>query len=297
MKTINPLLQTQLDEGGMHLTKIFTIRRKNKPDLHFTECDINLIVGGNTFTASNGFIASEVGLSSFSRSQQVELTIFENDLGVTREDIQAGVYDNQSATIEMVDFRNTGLGTIHYFSGFTSESSVGDDGFVHIVIEGLMTRNRAIADESFSSSCRNELGDSRCMFNIEGAAANFTITSLVGNNAFITNSLINPTDHWKEGFIKWTGGDNDQQSIEVRGSTFSTPNTTIVLWSRPAYPLVVGVTGRVYLGCAKTVTDCLARFNNILNFRGEPYIPSQSTTAKQPVLPYAVKAKSVRGPE
>lgn len=296
MKTINPALQTQLNEGGNHLTKIFTIARKNKPSLYFTECDIDLVVGGNTFRSVFGFVASPVGLSSYSRSQQVELSIFENDVGVTREDIQAGVYDNQLATIEMVDFKNVGLGTIHYFTGFISESGLGDDGMISMTIEGLMTRERAIAGESFSSSCRNNLGDTNCAFNIEGAAVNFTITTLIGNNKFTTASLINPTDHWKEGFIRWTSGDNNQQAIEVRGSLFASPNTTITLWSRPAYPLAVGVTGRIYLGCAKTATDCIARFNNILNYRGEPYIPSSSTVPKASTLSQARKATPVRGP-
>ena len=41
------------------------------------------------------------------------------------------------------------------------------------------------------------------------------------------------------------------------------------------YPLTVGDAYSVSAGCDRLFGTCKARYNNVVNFRGEPYIPGQ----------------------
>ena len=37
--------------------------------------------------------------------------------------------------------------------------------------------------------------------------------------------------------------------------------------------MTVGDTFNAIAGCDKTISTCIAKFNNAVNFRGEPYVP------------------------
>jgi len=50
---------------------------------------------------------------------------------------------------------------------------------------------------------------------------------------------------------------------------------TVVLFLPMPNLLAVGDTFEAYPGCAKDIATCRDTFDNILNFRGEPYVPGQ----------------------
>ena len=51
---------------------------------------------------------------------------------------------------------------------------------------------------------------------------------------------------------------------------------------RSVFDIQVGDKARVYLGCDKTFATCIARFDNALNFRGEPHIPGIDSLISYP---------------
>jgi uncharacterized phage protein (TIGR02218 family) len=46
------------------------------------------------------------------------------------------------------------------------------------------------------------------------------------------------------------------------------------------FPIVAGDTYTITAGCDKQFGTCKARYNNVVNFRGEPYIPGIDTVIK-----------------
>lgn len=109
-----------------------------------------------------------------------------------------------------------------------------------------------------------------------------TISSVTDQATFVLSvSEARAVDDWFNGggFI-FESGENAGFAIEIRDWVQSSNTITIFL---PAPFLVTaGVKVRLYPGCDKRSETCSSRFSNILNFRGEPFIPGQDEITSYP---------------
>jgi len=83
------------------------------------------------------------------------------------------------------------------------------------------------------------------------------------------------------------GGLNHELGMEIKTHTISgTYNATITLVEPMPYNIVTGIdTFKVFAGCDRRAITCRAKFNNLTNFRGEPYVPGNDyllTTGRPP---------------
>jgi hypothetical protein len=78
------------------------------------------------------------------------------------------------------------------------------------------------------------------------------------------------------GLVTWLTGLNAGTQSEVR--TFAPGIVTLNM--TPVFPIQVGDTYTIQAGCDLTFGTCKSRFNNVIHFRGEPYIPGQDTIIK-----------------
>src|SRR3546814_1703275 len=88
-----------------------------------------------------------------------------------------------------------------------------------------------------------------------------------------------PDDAMNGGVVIWEVGNNSGTGMEVRDFTADdgvTIEQDIELFLDLHFDIQVGDTGYIYRGCFKRVLeDCRDIFDNVDNFRGEPYIPGQ----------------------
>lgn len=82
------------------------------------------------------------------------------------------------------------------------------------------------------------------------------------------------------GTITWLDGFNAGLSMELK--TYDTDNTRVILWLGMKYPITVGDRFTYYPGCDKRRDTCQIKFNNILNFRGEPDMPGMNRMLAYP---------------
>lgn len=73
------------------------------------------------------------------------------------------------------------------------------------------------------------------------------------------------------GHVIFTSGQNAGFEMDVK--TFAPGHVTLAM-SMP-YPLAVGDTYSITAGCDRLFGTCKNRWNNVVNFRGEPYLPGQ----------------------
>lgn len=71
------------------------------------------------------------------------------------------------------------------------------------------------------------------------------------------------------GVITFTSGLNAGLSMEVKSYTVG----QIVLWLPMPFVIAVGDAYTMVAGCDKTIDTCNTKFGNVVNFRGEPYLP------------------------
>lgn len=100
------------------------------------------------------------------------------------------------------------------------------------------------------------------------------VTGGTGNDdaTFSFTELTEIDDYFTAGLITWTSGLNDTFSMELKAFTAATGAFELI--QAMALTVQIGDTYSIYAGCNKTLfPHCRDKFNNIVNFRGEPYLP------------------------
>jgi hypothetical protein len=78
------------------------------------------------------------------------------------------------------------------------------------------------------------------------------------------------------GLLTWLTGGNAYTSSEIRQwvSNVGSAGGTVTLFLKTIYPITVGDSFIIQPGCDKLLSTCKAKFNNVINFRGEPSVPT-----------------------
>ena len=174
--------------------------------------------------------------------------------------------------------------------GWLGEVLLQDNGIYRTELRGLTQVFSQNVVESFSSTCRADLGDSRCKIAISDAE--FTkigsVDSVTNRAEFAANvewvlygvDERAPSGWFDGGLVAWLTGDNAGSQIEIQNWTLdgslSTSNSVsgaVTLFLPTGYPIQQGDTFTIRLGCDKLKSTCINKFSNIINFRGEPYVP------------------------
>jgi len=281
MRTVTGTFQTILNAESANLCHIVYLELKTKPPLYLTSSDRDVSDGANTYLAAGGLTLSNIRNSAHDLSQNVELIVQEHVNGVTRADIEAGEYDDIYVEVDFIDWSSPTAGYMIAFAGYTTEVSVGTDGFITIQVDGDTSKTRPLAGEVYSPSCRNELGDSLCQFNINSTRFDFTVQGTPAPTQFkFGTDAVEANNYWTDGIVEWTTGFNAGLFFDIR--RYTQTNGLTRLWTRTPYTIVAGDTGYLYQGCPKTVKACRDTFDNLLNFRGEPYLPPSDVLPTRP---------------
>ncbi len=134
----------------------------------------------------------------------------------------------------------------------------------------------------FQFTCDADLGDARCMVDLEDPANRGTgaIVALLGERRFTASGLDAYADDWfTRGLIRFTSGAASGQAIEVK-SHIKSDAVTFELWAAVRAPLEPGQTFVVTAGCDKQLTTCAAKFANTVNFRGFAHMPGNDFVTK-----------------
>ena len=121
--------------------------------------------------------------------------------------------------------------------------------------------------------------DPRRKFTVE----ELTPTSGQSVNANNTpNALGFPNDWFNGGGAFFETGDNAKRVIEIRDFVEGGATQNIELFTDLPFDIVIGDKLRLFAGCDKTNPICISKFNNGINFVGEPYVPGEDVLGQYP---------------
>ncbi|MBU9608254.1 DUF2163 domain-containing protein [Burkholderia multivorans] len=125
------------------------------------------------------------------------------------------------------------------------------------------------AGNAYSAVSGNTNGSSQyvVVVNADGSATYTFDSSNAGGEIFIDFTYA--VGYFAFGIVQWTGGQNAGFSNDVRSSSIGTVSLGLPTY----YPIQPGDTYTIVAGCDRQRSTCVNRFNNLLNFRGEPDIP------------------------
>lgn len=274
MQNLTPQMDTALTQPLTYLCRIWKLELANGQVFRFTDLNRDLVYGGETYKCDPGIRVSSVVVSR-EQSDNAELEVATSENFISMNRLRQGALDNASFELWITDWRAPDTyGLIELFSGQTSEVKFHNKGKAELGLTSDLGGGVTNIGEPYSRFCRAKLGDTRCKVNLAALGVDFTVLTITDEGyGFTATSLGSLTDNYlKFGHVDWLTGNNATLKDELTSNTQSLSKA--VLSSTPRNPIAVGDTGKVFPGCDKTVEMCGPRFGNLVNFRGEPYVPS-----------------------
>lgn len=268
------LLQT--NEFIMADLYIFTLRDGTK--YKYTNYDVDLTWSGNTYSRKGLLIRrSGVSLVTGVQVDSLDITINADDSNFYNnvkffQLLANGGLDGATLELNRLFFTDplTPVGSVWIFSGRVSEVSTTRFEAKIMVSSDLELLNIQMPKNLYQPSCIHAVYDTGCADSKSYVSA----MALSDSTNRIINAQISQTAGWfNEGVIEFLSGANAGVTRTIKTHTTNKIEVTLTLPN----VVQVGDTFRLLAGCDRTMATCKAKFNNLSNYRGYPYLPQNET--------------------
>ncbi len=268
MKPITLQLKSHLSSETTTLATCWKLTRRDNIVLGFTSHDRDIVFEDVTYYASVGFSPTAVASNSDLSVDNMEIDGAIDGTVILEEDISAGIYDFAGIEIFMVNYQDITQGQLNLRTGWLGEIKYGKGRF-NAEVRGLMQCFSQSIGELCSPSCRAKLGDARCGLDIADFTFTGSITSISSNQVFSDSLSEEAAGYFNMGKITFTSGNNEGIPMEVK--EYKSGLITLVL--PMPYEVQIADEYSMQAGCDKNFDTCINRFDNAINFRGEPHVP------------------------
>lgn len=268
MKSISAELKAHLSLEVTTLATCWKVTRRDHTVLGFTDHDQDIEYESVTYLATTGFTPTAIESTAALNVDSLDVEGMLDSNAITEQDMLAGLYDFAQVDVFMLNYEDTSQGVMTLRTGWLGEIIIKKGRFI-AEIRGLTQHLSQTVGELYSPSCRANLGDSRCGVNMATLTENGSITAVTSQAILTDSSRTEEGGYFAFGKITFISGANSGLSMEVK--EYSGGKFVLVLPMPKA--IEVGDHYSVTVGCDKTLPTCIDRFNNAVNFRGEPHIP------------------------
>lgn len=271
MKSVSTGFEAALTDPTATLSLCARVVRKDAEVFGFTDADIDIVFEGLLYEAATGVMATSAETATALAVDSVEFIGFISGDAFTVEDIEAGVWDGASIEVFQINRENIADGKMTIRVGEFGQVSRTDTGY-RVEVRGLMDKLQKQITRAFLPACDADLGDARCGVDLGPFTETGTVTAVTTNGEFEASAITDPAGYFKYGVLTWLTGANAGLSMEVKEQT--TGGNFELILPMP-FTVAIGDTFDVVAGCDKTIETCIAKFTNVVNFRGFPHIPGR----------------------
>ena len=284
MKTTTAPLTTLLNSGKFVYCDLYTITLLGGTVLRYADHDQPITFNGNTFIIGPNLKRSrtktKIGVTTDTMEVQVSAPTSVTIAGTPMiAFIAAGGLDGARWRVERIfaaDWATVPTGTLLMFGGRQGDTSMGRHEASVTVKSDLELLDAQVPKNLWTPGCANTLYDSACGQSRAGRTVTGTTVGLSGSpKTQFASGLAQATGYFDLGVVTITSGLNTGQVRTIKYHQ-SGGGTVVVIAPFP-FPVLAGTTFNIYPGCDKTQATCLAKFANLIRFRGKPYVPVPET--------------------
>ena len=275
MRPVTTNLNAHLQGEVTTLATCWKITRTDGVVKTFTDLDRDIVFASLTYLSIAGFTPSSVETKDNFSVDNVEVQGMFQTGYITAPDLLAGKYDFAEVEIFLVNYADISQGRMMLRRGRLGEVTMQKDTFV-AELRGLAESLQQTIGELYQPSCRAILGDNECKAILTGFTFSGTVATVTSALIFTSNALTQAAGYFTGGQIMWTSGNNNGLKMEVKEFA----SKQVVLAQAMPYAIQVGNAFQIISGCDKTHQTCISKFNNIVNFRGEPFVPGTDAISK-----------------
>lgn len=279
MRALSPALADHIASDVTTLATCWRLIRRDGVMLGFTTHDQDLMVNGQRFRAATGFAPTAIASSNALNVDNLEVDGALSSEAITSADLRAGRFDFARIEIFLVNWQAPEQGVIMLRTGFLGEVRTEDERF-SVEVRGLKQMLQHPIGDAFSPECRADLGDRRCRVTLRGFTQGGLVTSVSGPASFVAADLTQPDGWFRYGMLRWHSGGNAGLDFEIKSQS----GTALSLIQAPPAPIEAGDRFDIMAGCDKSFSTCRDKFDNVLNFRGEPHVPGIDSLLDYPGL-------------
>lgn len=263
------------------MADLFRITLSNGQILRHTNADMPVVWDGQTYEAhkliiKRGATRVAVGLDVDSNTLEIAAEPDYRLEGLQwSEAALGGALDGARVVIERIFFSDwaTPVGAVVIFSGRVSDVSGSRSAVKVDVKSDIELLNVSSPRNIYQSGCMRTLYDGGCKVNREKFTVNGRVTANSTTGTELACNLTQADGWFNQGVIKFTSGRNAGLSRTVKEHK----NGRLSFALRLPFPPQSGDVFKIYPGCDKRQETCGKKFDNIVHFRGFPYIPAADT--------------------
>lgn len=283
MRVLTPEDQEHMDKAATTWAVCWRLVDRSGNVLLQTSHDQNILVDAigldGLYKSSLAVTSSSVKSTGDLAVDNLEIKALLNELGITESAIQDGLYDDVQYTFFLVNWAAPINSGIIFRQGRIGNIITFLSGLANMELRGIKQAYQQGIIQTYQSTCRANFGDARCRVSlgpltVEGAVAE-TITP---RSSFRATGLVSVDGFFEYGLLTFTSGANQGFAREIKLHDA----TGLVNFLEP-FPKDIQVDDEfeAYPGCPKTfVGGCKEKWNNVVNFRGEPHVPSNDEIIK-----------------
>jgi uncharacterized phage protein (TIGR02218 family) len=296
MKTASTALETHLALGQTTLAFLWKVKRVDGTILGFTTHDVDIVYdagdgdGSVTYLARTGFTNTAVSGKSDLSVDNLEVTAFLDSEAITENDIRNQLYDDATIAILLVNWADLTMGHMIWRTGTLGHVKMRN-GLATTEIRGLTSKLTTVIGDTFGPVCRAIFGSGLngidmnskylCKVDVVALRQTGSVASSADAWSLVPNAgLTGAAGYFDDGIIKFTSGQMNGLSFEIK----TWDGTTLELFAPlpEGKVLAPGDTFQIEPGCKHDTNDCQNKFSNIVNFRGEPFIPGMDQVLYTP---------------
>lgn len=195
----------------------------------------------------------------------------------TEADFLAGRWDGARVEMNVINYLDPSMGYARKMAGYFGEVTCKAGVFTAEIRSLSEVLSQEVGDLT-SPKCRvRKLGDTQCTISLTSFTHGVTVSAVTNNRQFtISGSWSNA--YFEYGVITFTSGQNAGYSMEVRRNTGGALELALPF----TRAVTIGDAATIIAGCNRSRNTCKTKFNNVVNFRGEPDLPGYEKAIRIP---------------
>lgn len=267
--------ETILAQELVTLAFCWRLERRDGIAIGLTSHDRDLVVGGMTYRAAPGMVPSAITRGAGLEAESLDIRGAITSDAISETDLRAGRWDGAALWLMLTEWSAPGVLWLELMRGELGTAEQQDEAFTAELSGPNAVLARAIVPET-SPGCRARLGDRACRVDLAKYHKQVTVTGMAAEVATIGGALV--AGDYVFGTLRWLDGGNCGLTQPIIANDAG----TLTLADIPAFPVTAGTRALITEGCDKLIATCSARFDNAINFQGEPYLPGSDLLTRYP---------------
>ena len=250
------------------------LERSDGAGLGLTSHDQRLVRDDVSFEPAPGMMPASISRSVGLEPDSGEVAGALSSDALDEEDLALGRWDRATMQLDAVDWVDPDGVPIALLGGEIGAAAIDGDRF-STDLHGAAARLEEAVCPATSAECRAHFGDKQCRVDLAGRAVRATVVACDGTLVTLDRSF---DDRFVFGRLRFMSG----ATCGLTSVILAVNGATIQLRDVPRAPVESGCRVELREGCDKRFTTCVSRFDNAVNFRGEPHLPGNDLLTRYP---------------